>query len=360
MRFFISIILTLFSTITYSQNNVCFDIQNNPNTSDPALNVFSKYVDVYGCSIYAESTVSDDKVLHAAAIWAELIDNDEDGNIDDPALLTILTNNEAMMPIFESDGNPAMSTFENNYSGNGVSAVLWQSEMDPTQPGHWGTDATIEEILHTINHVGHSNLYSEAFSIEPNSSLMSTAMDAARGGQFMSPPANYPDSAWYHYDDNTCDYGCMAIEYMYWSIVSNMGILNDPATCSGIANEWELCSPELFENGDSLMYNLITDSAYKIPQNAPDGNYCPQGLGLIEKDNDQFIIFPNPVQNEINIKTVQHNKTMTIELDNSTGQTIKTLTSSATTAKMNTANLAPGVYYLRVNNEFHRKIIIQP
>ena len=76
-----------------------------------ALSSFTKYVDVFGCSVYAESTVPDEKVLHAAAIWAELIDNDEDGIVDDPALLAELVANEAMMPVFAADENAAMLAF---------------------------------------------------------------------------------------------------------------------------------------------------------------------------------------------------------------------------------------------------------
>ena len=105
---------------------------------------------------------------------------------------------------------------------------------------------------------------------------MSEAMDIARGGQFINVPDEYPDVAWYHYDDWTCDYECQAIEYLYWSIVSNMGILNDPETCNGIDNEWELCTPELFQSVDILMYDIITNPIYILPQLAPDGNYCPE------------------------------------------------------------------------------------
>ena len=270
LLFFILIPFTAFS-----QNNVCFTIQSNPNASDPALSVFSKYVDVYGCGIYAEGTISDAKVLHVAAVWAELIDNDEDGVVDDQALLNTLISNQAIMPVFQADGNSAMNTFTNNYNGNGVSAVLWESEIDPSQTGYWGSDATVEEVLHTINGVGHVNLYPSAFKLSPNSSLLSEAMDIARGGQFTSIPNPYPAAAWYHYDDYTCDYQCMAIEYLYWMIVSSMGILNDVTTCNGIANEWELCSPSLLQTTDILGYALITDSTYKLPQLAPDGNYCP-------------------------------------------------------------------------------------
>ena len=68
-----------------------------------------------------------------------------------------------------------------------------------------------------------------------------------------------------------------------------MGILDDSQTCAGIANEWEPCTPELFENTDIMMFDLITDPLHKLPQNAPDGNYCPQ-TGLLGDLNDDDAI----------------------------------------------------------------------
>ena len=208
------LLLILFSMYLFGQNEVCFDIGPNPNPNDPALSCFTKYVNVLDCFyVYAESTIQDSKVLHAAAIAAELLDNNEDGIVDDPELFNTLQSEGALMPIFTYDGNSCMDNFEDNYNGDGVSAVLWRNEIDPTQPGHWGDDASVEEIIHTINHVGHVSIYPNAFELDPNSSVMSDAMDIARGGQFLNVPNNYPADAWYHYDDWTCDYQCMAIEY---------------------------------------------------------------------------------------------------------------------------------------------------
>ena len=279
-------ILALIFTIPFlgiAQNTVCFTIDPNPNTNDPALVPFTKYVDVLGCfSIYAESTISDAKVKHAAAVAAELLDNNEDGIVDDPFIETQLINKDALIPIFYNDGNAAMNTFENYYNGDGVSAVLYNEEIDPTQTGHWGADATVEEIIHTINHVGHTNVYPNAFSLQANSSLLTTAMDIARGGQFMNVPNNYPASAWYHYDDQTCDYECMAIEYLYWAQVSYMGILDDVQTASGIANEWEPYNATLLQSMDVLIYDLITNPQYKLPLLAPNGNYCPNTSTITE------------------------------------------------------------------------------
>ncbi len=80
--------LTIFPILVSAQKNtVCFTIYPNPNTNDSALAPFTKYVDVLGClNIYAESTISDTKVLHVAAVAAELLDNNEDGIVDGPLI----------------------------------------------------------------------------------------------------------------------------------------------------------------------------------------------------------------------------------------------------------------------------------
>tara|TARA_B100001750_G_scaffold19905_1_gene13510 strand:+ start:378 stop:1526 length:1149 start_codon:yes stop_codon:yes gene_type:complete len=285
--------LLLSIQVIRAQNTVCFDITANPNANSTAFSSFTKYIHVLDCfSIYAESSIPDEKVLHVASVAAELLDNDEDGAVDDPLLKAELASNNALIPIFAYDGSPAMDNFFDHYDGEGAAAVLWRNEIDPNNPGYWGADATVEEVVHVINAIGHTNIYPSAFSVEPNSSLLTTAMDVARGGQFIQHPNNYPPEAWYHYDDYTCDYECMAIEYLYWCIVTNMGILADAATCMGIANEWEPCTPALFEQTDTLMYSLITDSTYLIPQLAPDGNYCPASTNVVANN----ILYPNGFQ----------------------------------------------------------------
>jgi len=273
-----------------AQNTVCFTIDPNP-VNGIAFSGFTKYVDVLGCFfIVAESTIPDAKVLHAAAVAAELLDNNEDGIVDDPLIESQLQNEQAFMPIFSSEGSNAENLLFNNYNGNGASAVLYKNEMDPSQTGHWGDDATVEEVIHTINHVGHTNIYPNAFSMQANSSLMSDAMDVARGGQFMTIPNPYPASAWYHYDDWTCDYECMMIEYIYWAIVSYMGILDDAQTAQGIANEWEPYNATLLQSTDILMYALITDTQYKLPLLAPDGNYCPNASSVSEINTKRQVV----------------------------------------------------------------------
>ena len=140
--------LLILIQVIQGQNTVCFDIEANPNANSTAFSNFTKYVRVLDCfSVYAESSISDAKVLHAAAVAAELLDNDEDGEVDDPVLKAELATNGALIPIFAYDGSQAMDNFFDHYIGNGVAAVLWRDEIEPNNPGYWGLDATVEEAV---------------------------------------------------------------------------------------------------------------------------------------------------------------------------------------------------------------------
>ena len=57
---------------------------------------------------------------------------------------------------------------------------------------------------------------------------------------------------------------------LYWCVVTNMDLLSSPEICGGISNEWELCTPYLFETTDSLMFDLVNDTLNKLPQYAPE------------------------------------------------------------------------------------------
>ena len=80
------------------------------------------------------------------------------------------------------------------------------------------------------------------------------------------------------------------MEYFYWCIVTNMGLLDNNMICSGISNEWELCTAEEFENTDVLMHAIITNPIYNIPQIAPDGNYCPNPSAITEINTNKKLI----------------------------------------------------------------------
>ena len=334
---FISIVFIPISL--FSQNDVCFELEENPYPNHPAFGIFSKYVNVLGCiHIYAESNISDEKVLHVASVAAELLDNNEDGTVDDLLIEASLTELNTIMPVFQSENGNSIDTFFDNLGDDGCTgAVLFRNEIDPNQPGYWGSDATVEEVLHTINSCGHVEVYPSLYALEPNSSYLTAAMDIARGGQFITMPNSYPDEAWYHYDDWTCEYDCMAMEYLYWCIVTYMGILSDAQTCAGISNEWEPCTPELFEATDTLMLNLVNDTENMLPQLAPDGNYCPANVGIGKNTKlSSFPIlynYPNPFNPVTHLRyNLPEDALVNITIYDMMGRQVSTLVSSQQTA----------------------------
>ena len=142
--------------------------------------------------VLAEPVISEAQLLHVASVVADLLDQDEDGVADDPQLQSVLANGGALMPVLAYEGSPAEEDLWNEYEGDGISAVLYADEIDPSQPGHWGADATVEEVLHALHHVGHVEMYPAAFGLDPSSSLLSEAMDVARSGQFFDGARGLP------------------------------------------------------------------------------------------------------------------------------------------------------------------------
>jgi hypothetical protein len=230
---------------------------------------FSKRVDVFGVAVVATAATPDDKVLHAANVMAQYFDNDEDGVIDNADLVETMIEQKALLIMF--------SDFEElESSGLRGSALRRQYRMQDCE-GHEtnpenGFDAALEEVLHLISDTGYARLYPDAFG-EGSGSELAAAMDLARGGHFETIPDPYPEGAWYTYDDETCEYECMAAEYFYWALTSILGAQADPQRCEEISHEWRPCTPEQVAEMDPAVHALMTTPEYKMPAVLPNGKY---------------------------------------------------------------------------------------
>ena len=165
-----------------------------------------KKVMVHGVPILATNTTGDDKLLHAAGVLAQYLDNDEDGEVDNPK--------------------------------------IHQAMLD--------TGGTI---------------------------VMTGTQDEAHGGRFDGPPDEYPEGAWYTYDDETCDYGCMAAEYIYWVYTSFIGAQDFPGRLDDIGHEWPLNTREKVKEGEPVLFEVLSRPEYSLATVIPDGNY--EGAPLV-------------------------------------------------------------------------------
>ncbi len=229
---------------------------------------FTKQVDVFGIHIYATEKTADEKVLHAANITAEYLDNDEDGVVDNPKLLEALVsrNTTIIMALDEDE----LSSIPRNSRPRGQ--PLFDRETHPNGPAEGRFDYSIEEILHPITGRGYADAYPDVFGTT-NGTELSKAMDLARGGYFEEVPEQYPEGAWYTYYDETCSYGCMMTEYMYWSLSSILGAQDLPGRLDQIGDEWPLNTREKVAAQDPSIYALLTDPQYHFPTVLPDGTY---------------------------------------------------------------------------------------
>jgi len=235
---------------------------------DGVLKGFNRKVEVFGISIYAVAEVEDKKLLHAANVMAQYLDNDEDGVVDNALLVDKMKEKKAFMVMWKKEKDLRVripNGWEGQDLGNDEThpAFVSQSLSGPF-------DASLEEVLHIITHAGYAEVYPDVFG-EKAGSKLADAMDKARGGRFTSIPNPYPDGAWYSYDDKTCDYACMLTEYHYWALTSLLGAQAN--RLNEIGQEWRANTPEKLQEMDMDAYALLTDPQYHFPKVLPDGSY---------------------------------------------------------------------------------------
>ena len=229
---------------------------------------YTKKVEVFGLYIYATNTTGDDKLLHAANILAEYIDNDEDGIPDNPKIMEALLKGNGAIVMRKNQGERSLIPRDKRPRGQG----LYDEETIPNGAAQGRFDASLEEILHMVTDKGWEGAYPEVFGRWPETEI-AQAMDLARGGQFQDPPDVYPEGAWYTYDDETCDYNCQVAEYIYWTLTSILGGQDFPGRLERIDNEWRLNTREKMMAGDPAAYAILTNPEYKLPTVLPDGKY---------------------------------------------------------------------------------------
>ena len=233
-----------------------------------------KNIKVFDLNIFASETTSDLKIIHAAKIMAQYLDNDEDGIVDNKLVHEMLISRNATLLMFnnESEAEAAWMSGEYNFSNN--SQLLFDDETIPSFNSNAPNrrfDASLEEVLHLITHEGYSYVYPDLKEVKGSS--IAKAMDEARGGYFQTPPSQYPSNAWYSYDDITCTYDCMIVEYFYWALTSILGAQSYPGRINEIGHEWKLNTKEKVENLDTLIFTLMTNLDFNLPKVLPDNDY---------------------------------------------------------------------------------------
>ncbi len=194
---------------------------------------FRRSVDVFGIHILATRGVPKKKVLHAANVMAQYLDNDADGDPDNPAVVAEMIQRGAALIMFRNESEERRARLGDDVFDSLQLQNLFAFETRPegSSPGRF--DATLEEVLHLITHVGYAGVYPDTFG----------------------------------------EYSCMVTEYVYWGLTSVLGAQS--ARLDEIGHEWQLNTPELVAAGDAPLFALLTDPQFAWPTVTPDGRYAP-------------------------------------------------------------------------------------
>jgi len=327
---------------------------------------FPKQINVFGIKVKASANVSEEKVMHAATILAEYLDNDEDGTADNITVLDKLLELDATLIMFQDESEAESSNYE--MPNHAHIQALYGEETIPdynSEDNFTPFDASLEEVLHLITHEGYSVVYSDIFG-ESQGSDIADAMDIARGDYFENIPETYPDGAWFTYDDDTCDYGCMVTEYTYWALTSILGAQVN--RLDEIEDEWTKYTPQLVQTDDPAVYAILTDAEMYLPTVLPNGHYNDVGDNIINQaDLDithnsaktpiEFTIshiYPNPFNPITNISYILlENTQIKIEIFDIAGKRVQTLLNEFQTLgnhsiNWNALSQSTGIYFIQL------------
>lgn len=288
-----------------------------PNNFNSVKTIFDKYCNVFGIHIFATKQTPLQKVRWCGNILAEYLDNDKDGEVDNPLVLKSMLdvpmrwregeepNDEekekykdiklqsAIFMSFDENDQKDMrrelgklnDRGDNNYieqieqviHGGGQDLMATETGNDlKNEGGEDIFDASLEEILHLITGNGYANAYPNIFG-ENKDSEIAKLMDVARGGYHEEVPVKYSDDAWYTYYDKSCDYRCQITEYTYWGILTQLKADWKNRKNTDLVNEWKIIKSNgdlmTLKERDPKLHELITNKRYILPKELPTGNY---------------------------------------------------------------------------------------
>ena len=257
-------------------------------------NGMDQKITIFGINVYKHKEAEMWALMHAATILAEYLDSDENGMVDDPAVIVALRSSDRKdgVAVLNKRGDIGSGGYKDSFWG--ITRVGGQACLDCE--GHF-RQQTIEEFHHAVYH-GLEIAYPSVFGNEPGTELMLAVEQAYGDCEYCSECA--PDCEHYdcqepddcvfvpgscsgasHYATPGCGPGsCLSAENFYLAWTSLYGVQMDH--CDDLLSEWEPCTPEAMMNDPrvELLYLLVSGQAesamqlgYVLPSAAPDGSY---------------------------------------------------------------------------------------
>ena len=255
---------------------------------------------------------------HVVNVLAQLLDNDADGQPDDPALVQFMVQKQFHLVVPATEGES--ESWWPPKDGVGQMTGLWEAVPGscdvPTHRGAtadrstWaavvgntpgatgcdpGRDATVEEAHHLIMEAAarvYPAKWGSAFTSEAGKAVQATNGNCGNGYTAdWTDPSSGGCVGQYAYNDPTCDEACLVVEGVYWASVAYMGGLYTRARADFARNEWLMTAPDAgmavlpagvgnartLQEGAPALYALVSDTTSAqnawLPAVMPDGKY---------------------------------------------------------------------------------------
>ncbi len=240
------------------RDNAEFAPLDNPVPDCPA-DFFDKKATIFDAvAICGTTGVRTDKLRHAAHVTAGWLDNDGDGQADEPALVSAIRSQPAIL-IMSAKGftdEALEQIFEE--SEPGILQDLAANETNPADE----RDASQEEIHHLIVAAGWMKMRPDVFSDR-----------RSEESRVYSEWRNAEAKGLYAYDDPTCDDACKTLEFFYLATAAYLGSAADL-----MSDEMRVKDRQALRETLPGVVTIIESPDYSYPLKAwPDGNYKPVG-----------------------------------------------------------------------------------
>lgn len=198
-----------------------------------------------------------EKLTHAANVAAEWLDNDGDGQVDEPRLIEIFKTSKPVV-VMSAGGisGAAMPGIMSSLSGYQIQDL----HASETNPGNGQRDASQEEIHHVIMNGGWQKLAPAVFS--ENRGDNSTLYQAWKIAD---------ENAQYVYNDPTCNDACKVTEFVYLATAAYM---EKGAELDLASDEMRLNTRAELANAIPSVIEIFESADYNYPTNHwPTGSY---------------------------------------------------------------------------------------
>ena len=279
-----------------------------------------KYTNVFGiiaCFSQIAWEESPAKCAHIANVMAQLIDNDEDGQVDDPTVVNELRRQGAVLwaPATEDEASLPPLSARTQLSGlweahinscmvpqfRGASQTdrsTWAATRTVTSPCSNERDATFEEMLHLLTEsasIVYPNIWGQSAASTAGAAVLATNGNCGWGhSDTFRDPGTDECQGQYAYNDETCDERCIIVEGIYWAVASYTGGLYTSTLAEFAQHEWLMTTPDdsmtlqpegvsnarTLQSGSPALYTLVSDTTSNghawLPAVVPTGVYSRQ------------------------------------------------------------------------------------